>query len=113
MRARWNEFFNGYDVLLCPISPTPAFPHDQSQHQRARRVEVNGKPFPYMEQLFWAGLTGMAYLPSTAAPIGRTPSGLPVGVQIVGPYYGDLTTIRVAGLLREITGGFAPPPGYG
>ncbi|MCK9993184.1 MAG: amidase [Alphaproteobacteria bacterium] len=113
MRARWNEFFNGYDVLLCPISPTPAFPHDQSQHQRARRVEVNGKPFPYMDQLFWAGLTGMAYLPSTAAPIGRTPSGLPVGVQIVGPYYDDLTTIRVARLIQEVTGGFTPPPGYG
>ncbi len=50
--------------------------------------------------------------PLLLAPIGRTAAGLPVGMQIVGPYYGDLTTIRVAGLLREITGGFVPPPGY-
>ncbi len=112
IRARWTEFFRDYDILLCPITPTAAFPHDHSPNQTGRQIEVNGKPFPYMEQLFWAGIIGMAYLPSTAAPIGRTPAGLPVGVQIVGPYYGDLTTIRVAGLLREVTGGFVPPPGY-
>jgi amidase len=112
IRARWMEFFADYDVLLCPVTPTAAFPHDHSPSQRTRQIEVNGKPFPYMEQIFWAGIIGMAYLPSTAAPIGRTPAGLPVGVQIVGPYYGDLTTIRVAGLLREVTGGFVPPPGY-
>lgn len=113
IRAKWAELFTDFDVLLCPVTPTAAIPHDHSPSQRTRQIEVNGKPFPYMEQIFWAGIIGMAYLPSTAAPIGRTPSGLPVGVQIVGPYYGDLTTIRVAGLLREITGGFAPPPGYG
>ncbi|MSP41856.1 MAG: amidase [Alphaproteobacteria bacterium] len=113
MRARWTEFFRNYDVLLCPITPTAAIPHDQSPNQRARQITVNGKPFSYMEQIFWAGLIGMALLPSTAAPVGRTPSGLPVGVQVVGPYYGDLTTIRVAGLLREVAGAYIPPPGYG
>ncbi|MEQ1887892.1 MAG: amidase [Alphaproteobacteria bacterium] len=113
MRAKWTEFFRNYDVLLCPITPTAAFPHDQSPNQAGRQIEVNGKPFPYMEQIFWAGLIGMALLPSTAAPIGQTPGGLPVGVQIVGPYYGDLTTIRVAGLMRDVMGGYAPPPGYG
>ncbi len=112
MRARWAEFFRNYDVLLCPITPTAAIPHDHGANQTARQIEVNGKPLPYMEQIFWAGIIGMAYLPSTAAPIGQTPAGLPVGVQIVGPYYGDLTTIRVAGLLREVIGGYVPPPGY-
>lgn len=112
MRARWAEFFTDHDVLLCPITPTAAFPHDHGPNQTGRQIEVNGKPFPYMEQIFWAGIIGMAYLPSTAAPIGRTPAGLPVGVQIVGPYYGDLTTIRVAGLLREVSEGFVPLPGY-
>lgn len=113
MRARWMEFFRNHDVLLCPITPTAAIPHDQSPNQNARQIVVNGKPFPYMEQIFWAGLIGMALLPSTAAPIGQMPSGLPVGVQVVGPYYGDLTTIRVAGLLREVMGGYVAPPGYG
>ncbi|MDO9461626.1 MAG: amidase [Alphaproteobacteria bacterium] len=111
IRAKWAELFKDYDVLLCPVTPTAAFPHDHG-YQMARMIEVNGRPFPYMDQFFWAGIVGMAYLPSTTAPIGRTAAGLPVGMQIVGPYYGDLTTIRVAGLLREITGGFVPPPGY-
>ncbi len=111
IRAKWAELFKDYDVLLCPVTPTAAFPHDHG-YQMARMIEVNGRPFPYMDQFFWAGIVGMAYLPSTTAPIGRTAPGLPVGMQIVGPYYGDLTTIRVAGLLREITGGFVPPPGY-
>ncbi len=112
IRAKWTELFRDFDVLLCPVTPTAAIPHDHSPSQRTRQIEVNGKPFPYMEQIFWAGIIGMAYLPSTAAPVGRTPAGLPVGVQIVGPYYGDLTTIRVAGLLRDVIGGFVPPPGY-
>ncbi len=112
LRAKWAELFQDYDVLLCPVSPTPAFAHDQSENQMARMVTINGRPFPYMEQIFWAGIVGMAYLPSTSTPIGRSPAGLPIGVQIVGPYWGDLTTIRVAGLLREVTEGFVPPPAY-
>lgn len=112
IRARWADLFKEYDVLLCPVSPTPAFPHDHSVDQMARQISVDGRQFSYMEQIFWAGVVGMAYLPSTSTPIGRTPAGLPVGVQVVGPYHGDLTTIRFAGQLREITEGFVPPPGY-
>jgi Asp-tRNA(Asn)/Glu-tRNA(Gln) amidotransferase A subunit family amidase len=58
-------------------------------------------------------LNGVALLPSTAAPAGRTAQGLPVGVQIVGPYLGDRTTIAFAGHLAEVIGGFEVPPGYG
>lgn len=112
IRAKWAQLFTKYDVLLCPVISVAAFPHDQSPDQMARQLQVNGRPVHYLEQIFWAGITGMAYLPSTVAPIGRTPEGLPVGVQVVGPYWGDLTTIRVAGLLREITEGFVPPPGF-
>ena len=55
----------------------------------------------------------MAYLPATVAPSGLTPGGLPVGVQIVGPYLGDRSTIQFARLLAKELGGFVPPPGYG
>ena len=54
----------------------------------------------------------MCYLPGTAAPIGLAPEGLPIGVQIVGPQYGDLTTIRVAQLIEREYYAFVPPPGY-
>ena len=51
-------------------------------------------------------------LPATAAPIDRSDTGLPIGVQIVGPYLEDRTTIAFAKLMEREFGGFVPPPGY-
>ena len=76
------------------------------------RVEVNGQRVLVTDHLFWAGYTGAVYLPSTAAPCGFTPSNLPVGVQIVGPQYGDLTCLAFARLLEREFQAFVPPPGY-
>ena len=112
MRYRWHDFFQDHDLLLCPICVTAAFPHDQSEDSNARTLSVNGAPRPYFQQLFWAGLTGAVYLPSVIAPIGRTSAGLPVGLQIVAPEYGERTAIRFAQLLSDVFGGFEPPPAY-
>ena len=111
-RAQWAELFKRYDVLLCPITPTAAIPHDQSADPGARVIEVNGQQRPYWDQIIWAGVVGMALLPATIAPVGRTPAGLPVGVQIVGPYLEDRTPIDFARRLAEVIGGFDQPPGY-
>jgi len=67
---------------------------------------------PATDQLFWAGFPGAVYLPATVAPCGFTPGGLPVGVQIVGPQYGDRTCIRFARLLERAWQAFVPPPGH-
>jgi amidase len=112
MRLAWAEFFTAHDLLLCPVAPTAAFPHDQTRERHERTLAINGTPLPVTEHLFWAGYTGAAFLPSTAAPCGFTPSGLPVGVQIVGPQYGDLTTLAFARLLEREFQGFVPPPGF-
>ena len=112
MCLRWAEFFELYDVLLCPAAATPAFPHDQETARTERRITVNGRQEDYNDQLFWAGYSGVVYLPSTVAPAGLAPSGLPVGVQIVGPHLEDRTTIEFARLLANEIGGFVPPPGY-
>lgn len=111
-RARWAEFFRNYDVLLCPITPTAAMPHDHSEPQIARTLLVNGQPRPYFDIIAWAGVIGMAYLPVTMAPVGQTSQGLPVGVQIVGPYLEDRTTIDFARRLADVIGGFVAPRGY-
>jgi len=112
MRAAWADFFDSYDVLLCPVASVAAFPHDESKDMGARRVMVNGKPEVYFDQLFWAGFTGVSYLPGTVYPAGPSASGLPVGVQIVGPEMGDLKTIAVARILEKEMGGMQIPPGF-
>lgn len=112
LRARWAEFFRDVDVLLCPVTQTAAIRHDHSQPYFDRTIEVNGALRPYNDQLAWVGVVGLAYLPATVAPIGCTSAGLPVGVQIVGPYLEDRTTIDFAERLAEVIGGFAIPPGY-
>jgi len=60
----------------------------------------------------WPELATTPGLPATVAPIDRSQSGLPIGVQIIGPYLEDRTTIAFAGLIEREFGGFAPPPGY-
>jgi amidase len=112
LRLAWAEFFRDYDVLLCPPVATAAFPHDHQGELFSRTATINGQERPMAEQLFWAGLAGLCYLPATVAPAALTPGGLPVGVQIIGPQYGDLTTIRLARLLEREHRGFVPPPGY-
>lgn len=112
IRAKWADFFKGYDVVLAPVMMRPAFPHDHKSNWHARRLNVNGKEREYMDVLIWAGPAVVSYLPATAAPVGVTSEGLPVGIQIIGPHMGDRTTIAVAGMLEEILGGFRAPPGF-
>ncbi len=112
LRLRWAEFFKDYDLLLCPAAASAACPHDQQGERWERTIEVNGRPVPATDQLFWAGFGGVCYLPGTVAPIGPTPHGLPVGVQIIGPQYSDRTCLRFARLLEQEYYAFEPPPGY-
>jgi amidase len=112
MRWRWAEFFKDWDLLLCPAAASAAFRHDQQGERYERTVRVNGREVPTTDQLFWAGYSGMVYLPSTVAPVGFTPAGLPVGVQIIGAQYGDRTCIEFAHLLEREFQGFVPPDGY-
>ena len=112
MRRAWAEFFTRYDLLLCPVAGRAAIPHDQTGERHERTVLINGSAVPVTDHLFWAGYAGASFLPATAAPCGFTPGGLPVGVQIVGPQYGDLTCIAFARLLEREYQAFVPPPGY-
>jgi len=112
MRLAWAEFFKEYDLLLCPTATTAAFPHNQKGERWERMIMVNGNPQPSTTQMFWAGYSCNFYLPSTIAPAGFTTEGLPVGVQIVGPQYGDYTCIYFAQLLEKDFQPFVSPPGF-
>jgi amidase len=112
----WRKFFERYDVVLCPVMPTVAFPHDTTGDelghiaQYKRTTLVDGKPRPYMDGLQWPGLVTVANLPATAIPTGRFIDGLPMGVQVVAPYLEDRTSLRFAQLAEQALGGFVPPP---
>jgi amidase len=108
-RAAWNRYFGGIDVFLCPVSFTPAFPHDTRPFEERKIVTPEGER-PYNDQSFWISHASLPGLPAVAAPVGRTPGGLPVGVQIVGPRYEDDTAITFAELLADVIGGYEPPP---
>ena len=113
VRARWAEYFEDHDVLLCPVTRTEAIPHDLTPSMSDRTVLINGEQCNYHEShMTWTGLTLMPYLPAVVAPIGRTRSGLPVGIQIVAPYLEDRTAIEFARRLADVVGGFEAPPGY-
>jgi amidase len=108
IRRRWAAFFQTFDVVLAPAFGTAAFAHLTGGFEAT--ITVNGKPSPYGVQGGWSSMAGVANLPSTAAPIGKTKSGLPIGMQIIGPYLEDRTTIQFARLLANEIGGFTPPP---
>ncbi|WP_370971110.1 amidase [Amycolatopsis sp. cg9] len=108
-RHGWRRLFAEFDAVVCPITPTPAFPHDHHPNPMERRIDVDGVAYPYFDQLVWAGLATMPGLPATAVPAGRSPEGLPVGVQLIGPMFEDRTPLRLAELLEEEIGGFRAP----
>jgi amidase len=113
LQQQWSALFREWDVVLCPPTPTPAISHDHSLPQEARQIEIDGKEYPYLDSfLVWAEPATASGLPATVAPIERSQTGLPIGVQIIGPYLEDRTTIAFAELLEREFGGFTPPPGY-
>lgn len=111
MRWKWHEYFKNYDLMLCPVFGSAAFRHDPTPPYE-RSIPVNGKQIPFNVMLFWAGYSCLTYLPATSAPIGFTKDGLPVGVQIIGPQYGDKTCLHFARLLEKEYQAFVAPPGY-
>ena len=101
-----------YDVLLCPITPTTAIPHEHQPDVNARRIIVNGISRPYGDQIPWASLPGVCGLPAVVLPAGLARDGLPVGLQVIGPFLEDRTVIVVAEHIGALVGGFVPPSGY-
>ncbi|MFF7943162.1 amidase [Nocardia gamkensis] len=108
-RQGWRRLFAEFDAVVCPITPTPAFPHNHNGDLEDRHIDIDGVEYPYFDQLVWAGVATMPGLPATAIPAGRSPEGLPVGVQLIGPMFEDRTPLRLAELLEQKIGGFQAP----
>jgi len=111
-RDLWQHYFKDVDVFLSPIAFVPAFPHDHSEPRQNRILHTSSGPRNYMDLRKWISIASLTGCPATVAPVGVTQDGLPVGIQIMGPFWEDATPIRFAELLSMEMGGFRNPPGY-
>jgi len=109
LRHDIGSLFDRFDAVLAPITPVPAFPHDHRPFQ-ARSLKLStGQAIPYNSMLNWIALATALGLPATAVPAGRTPAGLPVGAQLIGPVGGDARTLAIAQAIDETLRGFIAP----
>jgi len=116
VRDDWASWFADVDVLLCPAMAVPAFPHQVDDDPLGvinRTLDVGGVATSHGELTYWAGVIGVAYLPSVVVPVGFAADGMPVGVQVVADHGQDRKALAVAAQLEEVFGGFTAPPGYG
>ena len=110
-RAAWAALFRQYDVVLAPVMPTTAFPHDTVRPITDRVLDVDGVAVPHLVAMAWCGAIGSVLLPVVTLPTGLTPEGLPVGVQVIGPFLSDLRLLAIAEFLEAAAGtAFARPP---
>lgn len=114
-KEAWEEFFQDFDVVLMPVLPIPAFPHTELPHDQRVFSGTGTGPMDFRALSFWPALPILADLPVTVVPVGRTKDGLPCGVQIVGSFFQDLTTIEVGKMLEQLhpPSRYEVPPGFG
>jgi amidase len=110
-RAAWRAFFKEWDVLVCPAVLDAAYEH-QTGPQEERVLRVDGRSVPYMLNIVYPMWPIFVGLPATAFPAGSNADGLPLGLQAIGRYLEDRTSLRFAQLLEREWRGFERPPGY-
>jgi amidase len=113
MRLIVAEIFARYDVMLLPGNQVTAIAHDHSEPMEARTLTFAGRKREYLDLMAWIALATALLLPATVVPAGLAEDGMPVGLQIVGPYLHDYTTLDFADRASQVLGGFVPPPAYG
>jgi amidase len=99
-RMKWQRYFEDVDVFLCPVSFTTAFPHDDRPFEE-RTISTSYGEQRYDAQVFWISHASLTGLPALSMPVGRTPNGLPVGAQVIGPWHADDTAITFAELIAD------------
>ncbi|HEX7038183.1 MAG TPA: amidase family protein [Pseudomonadales bacterium] len=110
-RMAWRDFFRDWDVVIAPMTLDVAFPHQTAVYHE-RTLTVDNETVPYFYNILFPMLAIFTGLPSTAFPAGLDAQGLPVGLQVIGPYLEDRTTLRFAQLVEREWYRFEAPPRY-
>jgi amidase len=109
MKARMATLFETTHAIIAPTVFRPAFPHDHAGGMEDRTLLADGAVVPYFALIDWIALASVLDLPAISVPFGATPEGLPIGVQVIGPWGSEERLLDIAELL-ELTGrGFVAP----
>jgi len=104
----WEQFFDEWDVLLCPPSMVTAFPHCET----GTPLRVDGQEVAYWMVSAHGTLFNYTGHPAVVLPYKLDHDGLPIGIQMVGKRWGESRLLAMAKALSEVTGAFQRPPGY-
>ena len=94
------EFFNKYDMFICPTVMVPPFDVDIRYPDEVEGISME----TYIEWMKSSYLVSALGLPSLSLPFGFTEEGLPVGIQIVGRNHDDFGVLQLARVLEECLG---------
>jgi len=103
IRAKTLEALREFPVLLCPVASVPAFRHGE------RQWTIDGQVVEYLDAVRHTQWFNALAAPAAVVPVGQSPEGLPIGVQIVARPFEDETALRIAGLV-DAAFGYRPPP---
>jgi amidase len=104
LRGKLLEQMETFPILLCPACAVPAFRHGE------REWLVQGRRVEYLKAMSYSQWFNLLGNPAAVVPAGKSPEGLPIGVQVVGRPWEDEAVLAVAAKIEQATGGFRPPP---
>jgi amidase len=104
----WEQFFQAWDVLLCPPSMITAFPHCET----GSPLRVDGQEVIYWMVNTHTTLFNYTGHPAVVLPYKLDRDGLPIGLQMIGKRWGETHLLAIAKALSQVTGEFRLPPGY-
>jgi amidase len=102
LRVKTLEEMSEHPVLLCPVASIPAFRHGE------RCWTVQGCPVEYLDAVRYTQWFNTLAAPAAVVPVGCSPEGLPIGVQVVARPFEDETALGIAGVI-DAAFGYRPP----
>jgi Asp-tRNA(Asn)/Glu-tRNA(Gln) amidotransferase A subunit family amidase len=104
LRSKLLEGMEQFPILLCPPCAIPAFHHGE------REWQIQGRKVEYLKAMSYSQWFNLLGNPAAVVPVGKSPEGLPIGVQIVGRPWEDEAVLAIAAKIETSAGGFRPPP---
>ncbi len=103
-----EKFLGMWDCWICPTFPTPAFTHRPAK----ARIEVDEQSVSQLEANLYTIIFNLTGHPVVTMPIGLSPEGLPIGVQVIGSRWQEMALLNAAHQIASVTGGCQRPQGY-